>query len=184
MSIFKDSGIILKIKKQENKDFIYHLMSEKFWKIITIKKLNSKERLVDIWYHINYEIESGVIEKISKIRMIKIINEFNYEGKDFAWINAFLNLINIILKRVEFWVENIKINEIIKEILKYNKSDIEIKLILAWLKIIDILWELPINHKNKTISKILIFINKNNFKNILKLSWINDEIKKELQNIL
>lgn len=184
MSIFKDSAIVLKITKKENKDFVCHLMSEKFWKIIAIKKISPKEKALDIWYHINYEIDSKKESKSSKLRMIKIINEFNYEGKKFREINSFLDLINIIIKRVEPWVENISINEIVKEILKYDKDDLEIKLILAQLKIINLLWELNTENKDKTISKILNFINKNNFKNIIKLSWINDKLKKELQNLL
>ena len=184
MSIFKDSAIVLKIKKQENKDFIYHLMSEKFWKNYSCKKLNSKEKNVDIWYHINYEIDSNKNRDISKLKMIKIINEFNYEGRVFKEINEFLNLINIIFKRVEFWIENIAINNIVKEILKYNKDDLEIKLILAQLKIINLLWELNIENKDKNISKILNFIDKNNFKDILRLSWIDESNKKELQNVL
>ncbi len=184
MSIFKDSAIVIKIIKKENKEFIYHLMSEKFWKILAVKKLASKEKPIDIWYHINYEIESNKKDKISKLRMIKILNEFNYKNKKFSEIKLFLELIGVISKKVEFGVENLKINEIIKQIIKYEKDDLEIKLILAKLKIVDILWELDIKYRDKLTQRILIFINKNDFKNILKLSWINNRQKKQLQDIL
>jgi hypothetical protein len=184
MSIFKDSGIVLKVQKSENKDFIYHILSERFWKVIVTKKLKGNEKILDIWYHINYEIEVKNSRSINKIKMIKIINEFNSNNKSFKEINNFLILINIVLKKVVFWVENPKINEIIKIISNCNKSDLETKLILAQLKVLDLLWELSTNHNNETISKILNFINKNTFKNILKLSWINNDLKKELQNIL
>jgi hypothetical protein len=184
MSIFKDSAIVLKITKQEKANFVYHLMSEKFWKIVAVKKLNSKEKSIDIWYHINYEIDSVWNSKINKLKMIKIINEFHYEWKKFKEINEFLNLINIILKKIGLWIENIAINEVVKDILKYNKDDLEIKLILAQIKVINLLWELDINNKDKTIAKILSFINKNKFQDILKLSWITQGQKKELQNVL
>jgi len=184
MSIFKDSAIVLKITKKDNKDFIYHLLSEKFWKIIAVKKFNTKEKAVDIWYHINYEIDSKKESNISKLRMIKIINEFKYEWKKFSEINEFLNLINVILKKIGNWIENLAINQIVKEILRYEKQDLEIKIILAQLKTINLLWELNIQNKDETTSKILNFINNNNFQSILKLSWINENKKKVLQNLL
>jgi hypothetical protein len=56
-------------------------------------------------------------------------------------------------------------------------------MILSRLKILDIIWILDINHSNKTIEKILKFINHNNIKNIIKLTWINTDLKNELKAI-
>jgi len=182
MSIFKDSAFVLKIQKWPEKNFIYTIFSLKFWKIIATKKISSKEKVIDLWFHINYEIKTW--EKMNKISNIKIINEFNTIWKDFNKINSYLNMLYLILKNTAFWVENEEIFQIVNFINKYNNPDIEIKIILAQLKIINILWELDISHKNPTISKILKFINQNNFSKIIKLSWINEEIKKELQKIL
>ena len=190
MSIFKDSGIIIKITKLDNKEFLYTIFTEKFWKIITRKKISKKEKTLDLWYYITCEIESSKKSDINKIWWIKILSEFlskntEYQnGKKFSEINNYLMLLNTILKKTAFWVPNTPILEIIKKINKYNKNDLEMKLILSNLKVINVLWELNIENKDITISKILKFINKNEITNILKLSWINEKQKKKLQNIL
>jgi len=190
MSIFKDSGIIIKTTKLKDKEFLYTIFTKTFWKILAKKKFSKKEKSLDLWYYINFEIETSkkieslkTSEIINKIRFIKILNEFQTSNRNFIEINNYLILLNTILKKTAFWVENMEILEIIKAINIYSKEDLEIKLILANLKIINILWELDIQNKNETISKILKFISKNNIKTILKLNWINEEIKKELQNI-
>jgi len=182
MSTFKDSWIVLKIQKQQDKNFIYTIFSLKFWKIIAVKKVSNKEKTIDLWFHINYEIKTS--DKINKISNIKIINEFDSRNKSFLEINSYLTILKIVLDKTPFWIENNEIFSILNEINKYKNTDIETKNVLASLKIIDILWELDTNNKNPTISKILNFINKNHFNKIIKLTWINEEIKKELQNIL
>ena len=182
MSIFKVSWIILKIQKNADKNFIYTIFSLRFWKIIAVKKVSNKEKNLDLGFHINYEIKTS--DKINKISNIKIINEFNTINKDFTTINSYLNILYLILKDTAFWIENDEIFEIVNLLNKYNNWALKVKLILAQLKIKNILWELDISHKNITITKILSFINKNNFPKIIKLTWVNQEIKKELQNIL
>jgi hypothetical protein len=59
----------------------------------------------------------------------------------------------------------------------------EEKILLAKLKITNILWNLPIDSNDKITEKILKFIHKNNIKEIFKLKWIEDEQKKILENI-
>jgi hypothetical protein len=51
------------------------------------------------------------------------------------------------------------------------------------LKILNILWLLKIENKNTKIQKILSFIEKQNIKNILKLKWLNEEEKNELNKL-
>jgi hypothetical protein len=181
MSIFQDSGIILKIDKKQ-KDFLYTIFSQRFWKVIAQKHIANKEKMLDLWFVINYEIKTKKSD-ISKIRNIKIINELKTENKNFEIIYKYLDLLNTILKKTAFWVENNEIFEIINQINKYKNKDLEIKIILAKLKIIDLLWELNINHKDQTIYKNLLFIHKNNFGKIIKLKWINEEIKDILLQI-
>ena len=183
MSIFKDSWFIIKISKQE-KNFLYTIFSQKFGKIIAQKKISKKEKNIDLGFLINYEIKVSEKNNISKIQNIKIINEFKTDNKSFSQINAYLIMLNIVLKQSPFWIENDNIFEIINIINKYQKNDLEIKILLASLKIINIFWELNIQNNNQIIEKILKFISKNHFKKIIKLSWINDDIKKELQKIL
>jgi len=184
MSIFNDSAVVLKITKLNNKEFLYTIFTKNFWKILATKKFSNKEKNLDLWYYVNFEIETSKNSDINKIKSIKILSEFLSQDKNYSQINNYLILLNSILKKTAFWVANHSIVEAIKQINIYSKDDLEIKLILANLKIINLLWELDTNNKNPTISKILNFIDKNNIENILKLTWINDEIKKELQNIL
>ena len=67
----------------------------------------------------------------------------------------------------------------LKTINNYEKID-ETKLILAKIKIKSLLWNLNVEHNDKIIEKILKFINTSKIENILKLTWINEEQKKEL----
>lgn len=184
MSIFKDSGIIIKINKLNQKEFLYTIFSNNYWKIVTQKKFSKKEKSLDLWYYINFEIETPKNSNVNKIRSISILSEFSNRNKSFSEINNYLILLNTIFRKTAIWVENKELIEIAKIMNKYNKNDLEIKLILANLKAIDVLWELDIQNKNITISKILNFINKNKIQNILKLSWISSDIKKELQSLL
>jgi len=80
------------------------------------------------------------------------------------------------------WVPIYEIIEVIEAILRYENIN-EIKLILARLKIINILWELDINHENKTVWKILKYINNNRISEILRLGGIDEEVKIELEKI-
>ncbi len=184
MSTFKDSAIVLKLHKREKMNFTYQLLSEKFGKILATKKISSREKIIDLWYYINYEIETKGENGANKMKNVKILRQFNYESKSFDEINWFLLMISTILKKIEFGVDNIKINDVIKEIISYKKDDLIEKIVLAILKIINLLWELNIYHKNIKIKKILLFLNNNNFKEILKLSWIDEETKKELQSVV
>ena len=60
----------------------------------------------------------------------------------------------------------------------------EEKLIFAQLKIISNLWLLNIENNDLTIKKILSFIQKNSILDILKLKWLNDELKNILKQII
>jgi hypothetical protein len=197
LSIFKTSAIVLKIDKIGQKDFIYTLFTLDYWKIKANKKFSKTEKSLDIWYLINFEIETKGKKDIAKIRNIKIKWEFLSQKRNFSEINNFLTLISTILKKIADWIPVYEIFEIIKKIINYKpilekttttnqekiNSDMEIKLILAKLKIIDICWELNIQNKNPTISKILKFINSSKIDKILLLNWISPQIKKELEKI-
>ena len=191
MSIFKTKWIVLKKEKLKENEFIYTIFTYDYWKIKTIKKESKKEKTLDLWYILNFEIYLSEKSEILKIRNIKIIWEFKTESKTFSEINSFLELLNIVQKNVP---EKVSIYEIylifesIKGLEKIsgnvNKSTLsEEKLILARLKVLNILWILGIDNKNELISRILRFINNNNIKSIFKLTWITTEIKNELNKI-
>jgi len=182
MSIFKTKWVLLKINKVSGKDFLYTIFTYDYWIIRASKKNNKNEKAIDLWYLINFEVETKEKRDIHRIRNIKISLEFICENKNFATINAYLTLLWTILNNTPIWVPIYEISDIIEAVLNYDNID-ETKLILARLKIINILWNLDINHKNIIVGKILKFINNNKIWEILRLSWISDEVKEELKNI-
>jgi len=183
MSIFKSKWIIIKIKKIGDKKLLYTILSSDYWKILCNKKFSNKEKNLDLGYLINFEIEvkSGV--NINNIKNIKILSEFNSFWKEYSIIKNFLDLLNIINKKLPEKLVNLQIFNSLEEVIKHENLN-SIKLILSQLKIINLLWLLDLEHKNLTIKKILHFINKNKIENILKLVWIDEKLEKNLESIL
>jgi recombinational DNA repair protein (RecF pathway) len=182
LSIFKTKWIILKISKIKEQEFLYTIFTKEYWKIRCNKKLSKKEKNLDLWYIVNFEITTKENISIHKIRNIKIISEFNSENKKFNELNLYLTILSIILNKTANWLPIFELYDLTEMLNKIENMD-EIKLILIKLKVISIFWELNENHNNQTISKILKFINQNKIDRIIKLTWINDEIKKELELI-
>lgn len=180
MSVFKDKAIVLKIDKIWEKDLLYTIFSYDYWKIRVNKKFSKKEKNIDLWYIINFEITTKGNLSVHKIKNVKIKSEFNLENKrSFSELNIFLEILTDIFKETRDWIPNREIFNLIEEINK-NKNINKIKLILAKLKLKAILWELDINDKNEIISKILKFIFNNKIKEIFKLTWINEQIEENL----
>jgi len=182
MSIFKTKWVVLKINKITWKDFLYTIFTYDYWIIRASKKKSWNEKAIDLWYLINFEVETKEKRDIHRIRNIKISLEFICENKNFATINAYLTLLWTVLNNTPIWVPIYEISEIIEAVLNYDKIN-ETKLTLARLKIINILWNLDINHKNITVARILKFINNNKIWEILRLSWISKEVERELIKI-
>jgi len=181
LSIFKTKWIILKIHKTKPWDFLYTIFTKEYWKIICNKKISKKEKTLDLWYLINFEIITKEHQKIHKIKSIKIISQFSNNNKTFNELNNYLILLALINEKSPQWLVIIELFELIELI---NNSNInEITLIILKLKIISIFWELNENHNNKIIAKILKFINSNKVNRLLKLTWITEELKKELELI-
>jgi len=183
MSIFKNQWIIIKIKKLEEKNNLYTIFTSDYWKIICNKKLKSSEKTLDLGYFINFEIDVKPWVNIFNIRNIQILSEFNSLWQKYSIIENFMILLNIINKKLPEKLENKLIFSTLVEIIKYKNIN-SVKLILSQLKILNILWFLDLENKNLTIKKILHFINKNKIENILKLTWINEELENELRNII
>lgn len=183
MSIFKDKAIVLKIEKIWEKDLLYTLFSNDFWKIRANKKFNKKEKNIDLGYIINFEISTKENVKIHKIKNIKIKSEFNLKNnKTFSEINIFLEILNIFLREFPDWVNNKEAFNIIEEINKKENIN-EINLILAKLKLKSIIWNLNLENDDLIVKKILKFIYNNKINNILKLVWISENTKNILKSL-
>lgn len=183
MSIFKTKGLVLKINKNKDKNFIYTLFTVDYWKINCIKKLKTKEKSLDLWYDIDFQIYVWKKKDgIHSIRNIKILSEFNAHDKTFSEINSFLEFLTLILRRTPAWVPIPEIYTIFSSLNSLDNVKVE-KILLAKLKILNVLWELDTNHKNKTVTKILKFVVNNNISTVLRLWGISEEVLDELGRI-
>lgn len=182
MAIFKTKAIILKISKVKDKDFIYDIFTFDYGRIKVQKKEHKKEKSLDLGYIINCEIETKEQRDIHKIKNIKIKKEFNCENKDFATINEYLTIIWLVYNKLPEWLVFKDVFEIVDEVNDTNNID-EMKLILSRLKVINLLWELDLNHQDQLVEKVLKFINNNKLKEIFKLSGFDQEIKEKLIKI-
>lgn len=192
MSIFKDKAIVLKIdkvnsnsswEKIKDKELLYTLFTKTYWKIRANKTYSKNEKNIDIWYVINFEIITSENKRIHKIKNIKINSEFNLnKDKNFSEINNYLETLSLIYREIPEWFPFEEVFEVIEKINTSDKIDLA-KLILAKLKIKSLLWILNVENKNQVISKILKFIHNSKIDSIFRLTWINEEQKKELENL-
>lgn len=175
MSIFKSKWIILKKLSRREKDVIYDIFTYDFWRIKCQKKQKVREKNLDIGYILNFEIETRESRDIHKIKNVKIKSEFSYEGKDFQLINEYLRFLESIISNIPPSVPVMEIFDIVEQV--NEKKDISVfKIQLARLKIIAIWWLLNTSHTNKTVEKILVYIEKNRIKDILKIKCDDEEI--------
>jgi len=182
MSVFKTKWIILKINKPKDKDFLYTLFTYDFWKVLVSKKKSSKEKLLDLGYAVNLEVRTKPWVNIHKISNIKITSEFDYENKDFDIIEWYLRLLTLVLKNAPDGNPMFEIFEILEAVNSYKKITPE-KLCLSRLKIINCLWSLDTENKNPTIKKILNYIDNHSIHDILRLTGIENDIYRSLQDI-
>ena len=189
MSFFKTKAVILKINsnsyletKNNGKDLMYTIFSYDFWKIRCFKKFSKKQKNLDLWNIINIEIESKKENSINKMKNVKILKQFKTEDKNYTTINSFLEFLSLITKKTPEWFSNKEIFQVIEELVWNEKID-ESKIVLSKLKVEDIFWELKIENENKTIEKILKFINKSKIKDILKLK-IEEPLLTELKKLI
>ncbi len=183
MSVFKDKAIVLKIDKIKDKELLYSLFTYEYWKIKANKKYSAREKSIDLWNIINFEIHTKENLSIHKIKNIKIKSVFDIKKeKKFSCINLYLELLALVYREISPWIQNKEIFEIVEHINTYENIE-DIKIILAKIKIKYLLWNIWLEHNNTTIKKILKFISINHINEILKLSWINEELKKELEKI-
>jgi len=183
MSIFKTSWVILKVEKSINKDFIYTIFSVDYWKIKAVKKISKKEKTLDLWYVINFEVEVKKDISIHKIKSIKIKSEFLDKDKSFDILNNYLILLAKIEKNMIFWIVNKDVFNLIKTVNIYEKINEE-KLILTSLKVKHLLWEMATINDNIYVSKILKFVQNNPIDIILKLKNIDEDIKEILKKLI
>lgn len=183
MSIFKTSWVIIKINSIKNNEFLFDIFSYDYWKIKLKAKKSKKEKSLDIWYIINFEVNVKKENSIHEIKNVKIKNEFDYLNKDYQTIFEYLEILKILNYQCPLNMSIPEIYNILNEINNFENITEE-KLIFSKLKILFILWILKIDNEDKNIEKILSFISKESIKNVLKLKWLDEKTKIKLKNIL
>lgn len=183
MSLFKSSGVIVNIFTSSEKEFLFDIFSYEYGKLKLKAKKTKKEKSLDVWYLINFEVNVKKENSIHEIKNIKIKNEFFYNDKNYEVIFAYLQVLEIINKKFPYSLPIYEIYNILSEINEY-KNITEEKLIFSQCKLLSILWILPEKHKNISIEKILSFISKESINNILKLKWLDENLKNELKKII
>ncbi len=212
MSIFKTQWIILK-KIHKSKDIMYIIFSVDYGKIAVVSKNSNKEKKLDIGYSISFELKTKWEKELFQIRNIKIISEFNYLDFSFKTINNYQILISLIYSLAPEKKQIFNIFEIVEKVnntslflpslqnqklphpptpslkskgrgVSIDEKKINIKIILASLKILNIFWLLSLEHKNSETKKILNFINNNNFSRIFLLVGISEESMNDFEEII
>lgn len=183
MSFFKTYWVVLKIHSQKETEFLFDIFSYEYGKIKLKSKKSKKEKSLDIWYIIDFEINVKKDNTIHEIKNIKIRNEFSYLNKNYSVLLEYLELIKLVFEKCPNNMPIYEIFHIFNEINILEKVTDE-KIIFLKLKVCFILWILKIENKNENIQKILSFISKESIKNILKLKWLTQENKIELNNVM
>ncbi|MBW7954365.1 recombination protein O N-terminal domain-containing protein [Candidatus Gracilibacteria bacterium] len=183
MSIFKTSGIVLKINKLKDNEFLIYVFSYDYGKLNLKVNLSKNKKSLDIGYIINFEIYNKKELNISEVKNIKILKEFNYDNKSYEIIILFLNLLKYIFDETAFNNPVYEIYNIIYFLNNYDEITTQ-KVILSHLKIKNILGLLNIDSTNQDIRKILYFVSKENIKNIFRLEKLNIEILKDLEKLI
>lgn len=181
MHIFKAKWIVLRVLSKNEKDFLYSIFFEEYWKLIISYKRKAKEKMLDIGNIFSGEISTQEGRKIHNLRNIKIKSFFHPKEKSFEEINLYLEILSLVEKKL---IEGNPVPEIFSllEILgeKSEKLTYE-KLLLTRLKIMDIFWELRTHDENEVVEKILKFIHHYGIKDILKLKWLEEETVEKLK---
>ena len=181
MSFFKSKAIVLNKKKLSEKEFIYSIFSYEYGKIDCKKKVWAKEKPLDIWYDINFEIFWKKANSLATIRNIKILHELDTKTQDYATIFVYMQLMNQIHKQTERWIPVYAIYDLVHSL--HEKKITETSVILSLLKLKHILGVLPLTHNDPIVQKVLKYIYNTNISQILLLTWINTEIKKKLHDV-
>ena len=160
---------------------MYTIFTDEYGKIICQKKISAKEKTLDLWYEIQFEIETKEERKVHKMRNIKILSDFSPQTKSFAVLQKYLEILAYILKNSPDGLQIFWIVEIIQKIHHFENISEE-KLLLCYLKVAHIYGNLAQEHSNPIVQKILHFVHTKKISEVLRLSWI-EKYKKDLEQL-
>lgn len=174
MSLFKTSGIILKISKENPSLNLMDVFTYDFGKLKLKIKSSKKEKTLDIGYIINFEIKVATKSSISEIQNIKIKHQFDYQDNSFDIIHSYLQMIGCIYQQSPYHLPVYEVFGTYELFLK-SQNNLGEKILLTHLKLLFIFGILWSEHPDSTIQKILLFTSRYHIKDILRLK-INDPL--------
>lgn len=182
MWYFKTKWIILnKIKTWKEKEIIFVIFSYDYWKILCSFKVSKKDKVLDIWNEINFELETRKWNDISFLKNYSIKTHISYSDKSFDYINEYLSIIWVLNKFLVKWVQFISLYDNFSFI---NHENISLsQLFLLKMKILSELWFLYYSWKNNFILRLVKFVSLNNINKIFLLKWIDDKLFIELNKL-
>lgn len=183
MSVFKTQWIVLRVGKISEKELFYKVLFRDYGILTVTKKKKTREKPVDIGFHISCEIITHNKKTVHTIGNIKILHFFETKEKAYSEIEAFLIIIWKVQKQLPEGFPHREIYDIFSLFLSQENIKAQ-TLLLTNLKITQALWNLNDIHKDITTQKILKFIHSSHYKDILRLWKIPEETLKNLEHML
>ena len=186
MYYFKAEWIILQIKKISEKELLYKIFFKEYGILMVKKQKKTREKWLDIWYHISTEIITHDTDKqtIPTITNIKIKNYFSSDWKNHKSIMSFLLVLMYVEDILPLWTPNDTLYNWILIFLTLQDAISPTSHLLFKLKVRNYNWELISHHQDQDIRKILQFIENNSMQDILKLRKIPEDIEKKLERFI
>ncbi len=184
MGVFKTEWIILRTGKMSEKDSFYKIIFRDYGILTVKKRKKSREKPIDVGYHINCEIITHKDKNIHTIGNIKILNFFSWEKRRYSEIESFLKILSLISQELPEWSPHYEIYNILSTLITKWMDITSHKLLLTHLKIIQYFWVLPTFHDDVLVEKTLQYIHTHHYKNILALGEIPEKLEKKLKKFL
>ena len=183
MNIFRAEWIVLQVIKFSDQELLYKIFFREYGILSVKKKKKTREKPIDIGYIISWEIITKKHQEIHTIGNIKILTFFETSHIKYSEIERFMKILSKICKELPVWSPHIELFDIIHRCMKDYEYRSPIKLLLTELKITQCFWELTDTHFDITTQKILKFIHKNPYKDIMRLVKIPQEALQYLEDM-
>ncbi len=182
MSIFKTTWIVLQIKKSHNTESLYTIFFKEYGILNVIKRKKSRERPLDIGYTINCEIITRESRNIHTIWAIKVISHLHIQDGNYDDIYNVLSIIAYVHRELPVGNTHYEIYDILSTYLTYWSKNMQAHLVTT-LKIAALCGNLVDTHSDTTTQKILRFIHRSPYTDILRLETLPTQIYRNLESI-
>lgn len=152
--------------------------------LLVQKKKKVREKTLDIGYGIGCEIVTQQQRDIHTIGNIKIISQFSYENRNFRDIEIYLRIIGYVLREVPKYIPQYEIYNILIYIQRYNSQINYTKMVLIFLKIQCVVWNIGEEYDDNVVKKIVAFVRHHSVWDIMRLSGIQEDILGKLEKLL